>query len=80
LATALLGEGVTLITGGTDNHLFVIDTMASFGLDGRAAEETLAPWAPRRTSTMRTGNMRRRIKAANFILRNTEAGRRGVGG
>ena len=31
LATALLTEGVTLITGGTDNHLLVIDTVASFG-------------------------------------------------
>jgi glycine hydroxymethyltransferase len=41
LAAALLAEGVTLITGGTDNHLLVIDTMASFGLDGRAAEEAL---------------------------------------
>ncbi len=41
LATALLAEGVTLITGGSDNHLLVIDTMASFGLDGRAAEEAL---------------------------------------
>ena len=41
LATALLAEGVTLITGGTDNHLLVIDTMASFGLDGRAVEEAL---------------------------------------
>jgi len=32
---------VTLVTGGTDNHLLVIDTVASFGLDGRAAEEAL---------------------------------------
>ncbi|MBV9510862.1 MAG: serine hydroxymethyltransferase, partial [Caulobacteraceae bacterium] len=30
-----------LVTGGTDNHMMVIDTMASFGLDGRAAEEAL---------------------------------------
>src|SRR5271170_812376 len=41
LAAALLGEGVTLITGGTDNHLLVINTVASFGLDGWAAEEAL---------------------------------------
>ena len=41
LAATLLAEGVTLITGGTDNHLIVIDTVASFGLDGRAAEAAL---------------------------------------
>jgi glycine hydroxymethyltransferase len=41
LAAALLSEGARLITGGTDNHLLVIDTMASFGLDGRAAETAL---------------------------------------
>jgi glycine hydroxymethyltransferase len=41
LASALLAEGAALVTGGTDNHLLVIDTVASFGLDGRAAEEAL---------------------------------------
>jgi glycine hydroxymethyltransferase len=41
LAEALVSEGVTLVTGGTDNHMMVIDTMASFGLDGQAAEEAL---------------------------------------
>ncbi|MGH6958028.1 MAG: serine hydroxymethyltransferase [Caulobacteraceae bacterium] len=41
LADALMAEGVSLITGGTDNHLMVMDTVKSFGLDGRAAQETL---------------------------------------
>jgi glycine hydroxymethyltransferase len=41
LAAALMAEGVKLITDGTDNHLLVIDTVASFGLDGHAAEEAL---------------------------------------
>jgi glycine hydroxymethyltransferase len=41
LAAALLAEGVTLVTGGTYNHLLVIDTVTSFDLDGRVAEEAL---------------------------------------
>ena len=41
LAAALLAAGVTLVTGGTDNHLLVIDAMASFDLDGQVAEEAL---------------------------------------
>ncbi len=41
LAAALLNEGVTLVTGGTDNHMLVIDTVASFALDGKQAEQTL---------------------------------------
>jgi len=41
LADALKAEGVRLITGGTENHLLVIDTVATFGLDGREAEEAL---------------------------------------
>lgn len=41
LAAALLDKGCTLVTGGTDNHMIVLDTIASFDLDGRVAEETL---------------------------------------
>ena len=41
LAQTLLESGAQLITGGTENHMMVIDTVASFGIDGRVAEETL---------------------------------------
>ncbi|HKE95008.1 MAG TPA: serine hydroxymethyltransferase [Povalibacter sp.] len=41
LATELTQRGCALITGGTENHLLVIDTVRSFGIDGRAAEEAL---------------------------------------
>jgi glycine hydroxymethyltransferase len=41
LAGALMERGMKLVTDGTDNHMMVIDTVASVGLDGRAAEEVL---------------------------------------
>lgn len=41
LAAALTAGGATLVTGGTDNHLMVLDCVRSFGFDGRVAEETL---------------------------------------
>jgi len=41
LAAALIEGGASLVTGGTDNHMMVLDTVKSHGIDGRVAEETL---------------------------------------
>ncbi len=41
LANALVEGGAQLVTGGTENHMMVVDTVASFGIDGRVAEEAL---------------------------------------
>ena len=41
LAAALVAEGVVLVTGGTDNHMMVVDCVKSFGIDGQVAEEAL---------------------------------------
>lgn len=40
-AASLLKRGVTLVTGGTDNHLVLLDVATSFGLTGRQAESAL---------------------------------------
>ncbi|HTE40427.1 MAG TPA: serine hydroxymethyltransferase [Steroidobacteraceae bacterium] len=41
LAQELMKHGVKLVTGGTENHLMVLNTAASYDLDGRVAEERL---------------------------------------
>ena len=41
LAGALKANGAALVTGGTDNHMMVVDTVQSVGLDGKVAERTL---------------------------------------
>jgi len=41
LAERLLARGVTLFTGGTDNHLIVFDVVSSFHLTGLQAETAL---------------------------------------
>jgi glycine hydroxymethyltransferase len=40
LAEALLSEGFTLVSGGTDNHLILVD-LGSFGINGAQAQELL---------------------------------------
>lgn len=41
LSQELDKRGVKMITGGTDNHLILIDAVASWGVDGKVAEEAL---------------------------------------
>ncbi len=41
LADGLSRRGARLLTGGTDNHLVVLDVAASYGLTGRQAESAL---------------------------------------
>jgi glycine hydroxymethyltransferase len=41
MAERFVQHGAALITGGTDNHLLVVDTVKSFGLDGKRAEQLL---------------------------------------
>ncbi|MFJ2831767.1 glycine hydroxymethyltransferase [Streptomyces sp. NPDC087263] len=41
LAEGLMRRGATLVTGGTDNHLNLIDVASSYGLTGRQAETAL---------------------------------------
>lgn len=41
MAQALLEQNVELVTGGTDNHMLVIDVVKSFGMNGRDAQQRL---------------------------------------
>jgi glycine hydroxymethyltransferase len=41
LAQACLEEGIQVLTGGTDNHLLLLDVAATFGITGRQAESAL---------------------------------------
>lgn len=41
LADELKNRGFELITGGTSNHLLLVDVQKSFGLDGKVVEEAL---------------------------------------
>lgn len=41
LADALIRKGVRVVSGGTDNHLVLVDVKKSFGMTGKEAEERL---------------------------------------
>ena len=69
LAEELQKRGCVLVTGGTDNHLILIDVYKSFGIDGKEAQERLEninstananaipddTWPPFRPSGLRLG-------------------------
>jgi glycine hydroxymethyltransferase len=46
LADGLQSRGGTVLTGGTDNHIVLLDVTASYGLTGRQAESALRSWSP----------------------------------
>jgi glycine hydroxymethyltransferase len=41
LSAACMEQGMTVLTGGTDNHLLLVDVSKSYGLTGRQAESAL---------------------------------------
>jgi glycine hydroxymethyltransferase len=41
LAEALIAAGARVMSGGTDNHIVVVDVLSSFGLTGIVAEKAL---------------------------------------
>jgi glycine hydroxymethyltransferase len=41
LAQACIEQGIQVLTGGTDNHLMLLDVQATYGLTGRQAESAL---------------------------------------
>ncbi|MBM3210322.1 serine hydroxymethyltransferase [Candidatus Saccharibacteria bacterium] len=41
LANELKAHGFSLVTGGTDNHLLLVDVFSSFGISGKEAERAL---------------------------------------
>ena len=41
MANAFIKDGVSIISGGTDNHMFLVDVKSSFNITGRDAEKAL---------------------------------------
>lgn len=41
MANKFIGDNVKIISGGTDNHMFLIDVKASYNITGKLAEKTL---------------------------------------
>ncbi|MGY3484667.1 glycine hydroxymethyltransferase [Bradyrhizobium sp. USDA 4011] len=79
LAGALMERGMKLVTDGTDNHMMVIDTSASVGIDGRAAEEMLDAMAITTNKQVIPDDPRPPLRPSGVRLGTPAATTRGMG-
>jgi glycine hydroxymethyltransferase len=79
LAGALMERGMKLVTDGTDNHMMVVDTIASAGLDGRAAENVLDAMAITTNKQVIPDDPRPPLRPSGIRLGTPAATTRGMG-
>ena len=79
LAGALMERGMKLVTDGTDNHMMVVDTVASVGLDGRAAEDVLDAIAVTTNKQVIPDDPRPPLRPSGIRLGTPAATTRGMG-
>jgi glycine hydroxymethyltransferase len=79
LAGALLARGCTLVTGGTDNHMLVLDTVMSADLDGRTAEQRLDAIAITTNKQVIPDDPKPPLRASGIRLGTPAATTRGMG-
>jgi len=79
LAGALLARGCTLVTGGTDNHMLVLDTVMSGDLDGRTAEQRLDAIAITTNKQVIPDDPKPPLRASGIRLGTPAATTRGMG-
>ena len=80
LAEALMERGMKLITDGTDNHMMVVDTVTSAGLDGGAAEDIFDSVGITANKQIIPDDSRPPLKPSGVRLGTPAATTRGMGG
>ena len=41
MSESFIDDGINIVSGGTDNHMFLVDVKSSFNISGKDAEKTL---------------------------------------